>query len=127
MQIASGLLIIVVFAIITEFIVDIIKKWLPQKLLSISFVIPILSAFVGIGISLLLGLDFFAMLGFEALNKIVAQIFTGIVISAGSKVVYELIGNIQAGRYIKEEQAIIAKNKADQELAGDLLAQRYKK
>ncbi|MDL2324072.1 hypothetical protein LJC61_02820 [Ruminococcaceae bacterium OttesenSCG-928-A16] len=98
MEIVTSLLILVVFAIIVEFTVNVLKGLIPSK--AQQYITPLIqAAAVGILLALAFSLDMFAMLGFaDSTIPLVGNVITGLVISAGSVPVHELIAKLRASR-----------------------------
>ena len=102
MSVIESLIAIIMMAILVQFVVDVLKgilgewvlQWLPVKLLA---------AIVGITIALMFQLDIFAMLGFVTPYVIIAYIITGLIISAGSEAVHELIAKLRESRGIMDD------------------------
>jgi len=97
MNIITALVQIIILATLVQFITDIIKGWLPAAVLK--YATPqIISAIVGIGVALLLGIDLFTLSGYTVGNVIISQIITGIILSAGSVAIHELIAKLRESR-----------------------------
>jgi len=97
MEVLSALLQLIVLATVVQFLTDIIKGWLPEIVLK--YITPvIISAIVGISIAVMFGIDFFGMIGYVTEYLIFAQILTGIILSAGSAAIHELIAKLRESR-----------------------------
>ena len=98
MNTVTAIISILVFALLVQFITEVIKKWLPEKYKK--GVVPLLvAALFGVVIAILFSVDIFALLGFTAgygtVGAIAAQIVTGLILSAGAQAVHELINSLQ--------------------------------
>lgn len=98
MEILATVLVFVVLAMLVEFIVDVIKKVIPGDQLGQVPIPPLLSLVVGIVVAVMVQADIFAALGFHMQYAIAGWILTGIIISAGSKAVHELISKLRDSR-----------------------------
>lgn len=98
MEIVTAVLTFVVLAMLVEFIVDVIKKVIPGDQLGQVPIPPLLSLVVGIAIAVFVHADIFAALGFQMHYEMAGWILTGIIISAGSKAVHELISKVRESR-----------------------------
>lgn len=97
MEIITALISILILATVVQFITDIIKGWLPPGVLK--YLTPlIISAIIGITIAILFRVDVFAAGGYVTRYPIFAQIFTGIIISAGAPLIHELIAKLRESR-----------------------------
>ncbi len=88
---------ILTFALLVQFVVDILKGMLPAfitKYISSN----LLAAAVGVLTSFSFSLDVFKMLGYSTPNASVAYFITGLIISAGASPVHELIAKIRESR-----------------------------
>lgn len=92
--VSETILVIVVCAAIVQFLVDRVKDVVPSKVMQYVQA-PVWALAIGIVIALLFGLDVFAALGLTARWPIVAQIATGVIISAGAIPVHELIAKLR--------------------------------
>ena len=95
--IVAALGILIAFAYVVQFLTDIIKGWLPEVVLK-KFTPLHIAGIIGIAIAILLRLDFFTMIGYPPQSVLMAQIFTGIMISAGSVGIHELIAKLRSSR-----------------------------
>ena len=87
---------ILMLATIVEYLVNVIKPLLD---FNVEYPLPrVYALVVGVGLSLLVGADFFVAVGFESVNPIAAQIITGVMISGGSTAIHELIAKLRASR-----------------------------
>jgi hypothetical protein len=105
MDIITALVQIIILATLVQFITDIVKGWLPATVLKI--VTPlIISAIIGIGIALLLSIDLFTQAGYVVAYPIVSQIITGVILSAGSTAIHELIAKLRESRGGAQDEQI---------------------
>ena len=98
MDVFSTVIVFVILAMLVEFIVDVLKKVIPIKTLGPVEVPPLLSVVIGIIVAWLVRADIFAALGFVPQHEVASWIITGIIISAGSKTVHELISKLRESR-----------------------------
>jgi hypothetical protein len=102
----NELLMIIILAVLVEFIIERLKDVLPNSIGKLSLV-PYYSLVGGIGIALITKIDILANLGFETLAP-VGFMITGIVISGGSRAVHELVAKLQDSRTQQYEENVIA-------------------
>ena len=97
MEIANALVVITLFATLVEFLVNVVKDAIPALVLK--FLTPkLLALTIGILLAITFQLDIFAILGFTAQNIWVPMVATGLIISAGSVPVHELIAKLRESR-----------------------------
>lgn len=97
MEIAGTIILILIAAMVVQFAVQVIKTWLPLSVVAV--LTPQLQAAVlGVAIAVLYRLDIMAALGFQTQYALASWILTGLIISAGSEPLHELIARIRAGR-----------------------------
>jgi chromate transport protein ChrA len=97
MEIAGTIVLILIAAMVVQFAVQVIKTWLPAPVLAV--LTPQLQAAVlGIVIAVVYQLDIMAALGFQTQYAQAGWLLTGLIISAGSEPLHELIARIRAGR-----------------------------
>jgi hypothetical protein len=97
MSIITALISILILAMVVQFLVDIIKEWLPEVVLRY-FTPPLIAAAIGIVIAILFKVDVFVAGGYTSDIPIVSQILTGVILSAGSAAIHELIAKLRASR-----------------------------
>lgn len=88
---------ILVLATMVQFITEIVKGWLPDVVLKYIRP-PIIAAIFGVLVALVFNIDVFALAGYTANVPLVGCILTGIVLSAGSAAIHELIAKIRSTR-----------------------------
>lgn len=88
---------ILVLATMVQFITEIIKGWLPEKVLKY-ITPPIIAAVLGVLVALVFNIDAFAIAGYNAAVPFVGCILTGVILSAGSSAIHELIAKIRDSR-----------------------------
>ena len=97
MSTVTAIISILIFAMLVQFITEVVKKWLPEKFRSGAAPL-IIAAFFGIVIALLFKVDIFELLGYIAgygsLGAIAAQTVTGLILSAGSQAIHELLNSL---------------------------------
>lgn len=91
------LLLFVLLATLVQFLVDRIKTLIPYENIGKIALAPWYSVIVGIGLAFVVQLDFLASLGLNTISTI-GYIVTGLVISAGSAAVHELISKLRESR-----------------------------
>ena len=97
MEIITALISILILATLVQFLVDVVKGWLPEVVLRY-LTPPLIAAVFGITIALVFNLDLFAQAGYNAGVPIVANVLTGIILSAGSVGIHELIAKLRSSR-----------------------------
>ena len=100
MELAGTLALLVVLSMIVEFVTDIIKKIIPLKAIGSVEVPLIISLIVGIVVALTTRANIFDGIGVVVDPIATAYIFTGIIISAGSKGVHELVSKLRESRKV---------------------------
>lgn len=99
MEILSTIFTLVIFAVLIEFVVNVVKGLLPDPLLKWKhFNAMFIAAIIGIVLAFAFQLDVFAMLGYETSYHAISYALTGIIISAGSVPVHELISKLRESR-----------------------------
>lgn len=97
MEILTSLFTLVIFAVIVEFAVNVLKGLVPAGVSK--YITPLIqAAAVGVLLALAFGINIFTMLGYASTVPIVGEIVTGLIISAGSVPVHELIAKLRASR-----------------------------
>ena len=91
----NQIILIIMLAILVEYIVNIIKPLIPE----VNYPIPlIISLVVGVGLALIVQVDILLALGYEPINGVAGCIVTGLIVSGGSAAVHELISKLRASR-----------------------------
>ena len=98
MELMATLISFIILASVVEFITDVLKKIVPDKQIGQVDLPPLISLVVGILIAVMVQADIFADLGFQVQYALAGWILTGIIISAGSKAVHELISKLRESR-----------------------------
>ena len=88
---------IVVLAILIQFLVDRMKELLGKKIMNILRA-PIWAVVFGVLFAFMFDIDFFAILGYDSQLPVIARIITGLVLSSGSEGIHELMANLRASR-----------------------------
>lgn len=97
MEIATSLFTLVIFAVIVEFAVNVLKGIVPASVAK--YITPLIqAALVGILVALAFGINIFTMLGYVSSVPAVGAVVTGLIISAGSVPVHELTAKLRASR-----------------------------
>lgn len=92
----SLVLTVILLAILTEYLVNLIKPLFTYKG---AYPVPILIAMViGVGLSLLTKADILTALDLEPINNIASYIVTGLVVSGGSSAIHELLAKLRGSR-----------------------------
>ncbi len=96
-SIFSVLVLVIIFAVLIQFLVDRIKTILGKKLMQY---IPadILSALLGIMFAFMFQIDVFVIVGLDSSIPYVGTIVSGLIMSAGAPAIHELIANIREQR-----------------------------
>ena len=97
-EIVGALMSLIVLAAVVEFVTDVIKRMLPFDSIGKVPVPPIISLIVGVAVAILVKADMFSYLDYTVSDEYVAFIITGIVLSAGSKAVHELVRKLRESR-----------------------------
>jgi len=97
MEIGIALLTIIIFATLVQFLTDIVKGLLPEVVLRV-LKPPLIAAVLGVSLAMIFQVDIFAALGFTTPYALAAWIFTGLILSAGSSAVHELIAKLRESR-----------------------------
>ena len=97
-EVVGVLMSLIILSAVVEFVTDIVKRVLPFENLGKIPMPPLISLVFGIAVAVLVQADMFADLGFAAANVVMAYVITGVVLSAGSKAVHELVSKIRASR-----------------------------
>lgn len=97
MEVLTSLFTLVVFAVIVEYAVNVLKGIVPAG--ALKYITPLIqAAVVGILLALAFGINIFTMLGYVSAVPMVGEVVTGLIISAGSVPVHELIAKLRASR-----------------------------
>ena len=91
----NEIILILMLAIIVEYIVNIIKPLVPD----IDYPVPlILSLVIGVALALIVRIDILVALGFEPISEFAGCFLTGLIVSGGSSAVHELIAKLRSSR-----------------------------
>lgn len=85
------------FATLIQFCVDRVKEIAGEKVMAI-IKPPVWAAALGIVFSLVFSLDIFAIFGFSAALPYIAQVATGLMLSAGAVPLHELFAKLRQSR-----------------------------
>ncbi len=96
-NLSNAVTIIVVFAVLIQFLVDRVKEIVGDKAMSIVKA-PVWAVAFGVLFALMFNIDFFALIGYSTQLSIVAKIITGLILSSGSTGVHELIAKLRENR-----------------------------
>lgn len=96
-NLSNAVTVIVVFAILIQFLVDRVKEIVGDKVMNIVKA-PVWAVAFGVLFALMFNIDFFALIGFSSQIPIVAKIITGLILSSGSTGVHELIAKLRESR-----------------------------
>lgn len=96
-NLSNAVTVIVVFAILIQFLVDRVKEIVGDKVMNVVKA-PVWAVVFGVLFALMFNIDFFALIGFSSQIPIVAKIITGLILSSGSTGVHELIAKLREGR-----------------------------
>lgn len=97
--VSNAVTIIVVFAILIQFLVDRVKNLVGEKVMNIVKA-PVWAVIFGVLFALMFDIDFFALIGYSSQLPIVAKIITGLIISSGSSGVHELLAKLRESREV---------------------------
>lgn len=98
MEVATVLLSILIMATIVQFLVDVVKNAIPIIQIGPVKLTPLYAIAIGIALAVVFKIDMFAQLGFKTDQVMIAQVFTGLAISAGSGPVHELVSKLRESR-----------------------------
>ena len=101
-SLSNAVTIIVVFAILIQFLVDRIKELVGSKVMNIVKA-PVWAVAFGVLFALMFDIDFFALMGYSSQFPIVAKIITGLILSSGSTGVHELVAKLRETRVDGQE------------------------
>lgn len=96
-NLSNAVTIIVVFAVLIQFLVDRVKEIVGDKVMNIVKA-PVWAVAFGVLFALMFNIDFFALIGYSTQLSIVAKIITGLILSSGSTGVHELIAKLRENR-----------------------------
>lgn len=99
--ITQAIVMLLFFAMLIQFLVDCIKGIVGTKVMQYVKP-PVWSVLLGVTISLVFKLDFFAMFGYISGVPIVTILITGVMISAGAQPLHELIAKLRDSRTINK-------------------------
>lgn len=107
---------ILVLSTLIESLTRVIKGLLPEKLAAI-IKPPLLAAGIGILLSTIFQIDLFILLGLQSPTPSIAHILTGLILSAGSSALHELLAKLRESRLDQypEPQNGIYKEKIDED------------
>lgn len=88
-SLSNAVTIIVVFAILIQFLVDRVKELVGDKVMNIVKA-PVWAVAFGALFALMFDIDFFALMGYSSQLPIIAKVITGLILSSGSTGVHEL-------------------------------------
>ena len=97
MELTAALLAIIIMATLIQFLTDIVKGLIPEKGLAI-IKPPLIAAVLGVVIAILFQVNLFEVLGFSTHYAMAAWVITGLMLSAGSSAVHELIAKLRDSR-----------------------------
>lgn len=101
LAISQAIAVILLFAILIQFCVDVIKGIVGEKVMGF-IKPPIWSLVLGVAFAFMFSLDFFAMFGYISSIPIASTILTGLIMSAGAVPIHELLAKLRESR-IQEE------------------------
>lgn len=96
-SVSNAVAIIMVFAILIQFLVDRVKEIVGDRVMNIVKA-PVWAVAFGVLFSLMFDIDFFALLGYSSQFPIIAKIITGLILSSGSTGVHELVAKLRESR-----------------------------
>lgn len=104
MDTAASFVAVIFFAAVTQFLVDRVKEIVGPTVMRYVKP-PIWAVLIGVLLSFLCRVDFFDMLGYPVVNETVGYILTGLIVSAGSIPVHELVSRLREGRSSGQAEA----------------------
>ena len=90
-SLSNAVTIIVVFAILIQFLVDRVKELVGDKVMNIVKA-PVWA------VAFMFDIDFFALMGYSSQLPIIAKVITGLILSSGSTGVHELVAKLRESR-----------------------------
>lgn len=96
-SLSNAVTIIVVFAILIQFLVDRVKELVGDKVMNIVKA-PVWAVAFGALFALMFDIDFFALMGYSSQLPIIAKVITGLILSSGSTGVHELVAKLRESR-----------------------------
>lgn len=96
-SLSNAVTIIVVFAILIQFLVDRVKELVGDKVMNIVKA-PVWAVAFGALFALMFDIDFFALMGYSSQLPIIAKVITGLILSSGSTEVHELVAKLRESR-----------------------------
>ncbi len=91
----NNIVMIILLAIIVEYIVNLIKPLMPET----NYPVPlVISLVIGIALAVVVKADILTAVGFNPEYLIISYIVTGLIVSGGSTAVHELIAKLRASR-----------------------------
>nr|DAR98987.1 MAG TPA: holin [Caudoviricetes sp.] len=96
-SLSNAVTIIVVFAILIQFLVDRVKELVGNKVMNIVKA-PVWAVAFGALFALMFDIDFFALMGYSSQLPIIAKVITGLILSSGSTGVHELVAKLRESR-----------------------------
>jgi divalent metal cation (Fe/Co/Zn/Cd) transporter len=96
-SLSNAVTIIVVFAILIQFLVDRVKELVGDKVMNIVKA-PVWAVAFGALFALMFDIDFFAFMGYSSQLPIIAKVITGLILSSGSTGVHELVAKLRESR-----------------------------
>ena len=91
----NNIVMIILLAIIVEYIVNLIKPLMPET----SYPVPlVISLVIGIALAVVVKADILTAVGFNPEYLIISYIVTGLIVSGGSTAVHELVAKLRASR-----------------------------
>lgn len=96
-SLSNAVTIIVVFAILIQFLVDRVKELVGNKVMNIVKA-PVWAVAFGTLFALMFDIDFFALMGYSSQLPIIAKVITGLILSSGSTGVHELVAKLRESR-----------------------------
>jgi hypothetical protein len=96
-SLSNAVTIIVVFAILIQFLVDRVKELVGDKVMNIVKA-PVWAVAFGALFALMFDIDFFALIGYSSQLPIIAKVITGLILSSGSTGVHELVAKLRESR-----------------------------
>lgn len=96
-NVSEMILLILTFAALIQFLVDRVKELVGSKVMNVVKA-PVWATVFGVLFALMFSIDFFEVFGYTSQMPVVAKVITGLILSAGSTGVHELIAKLRESR-----------------------------
>ncbi|MCD7812152.1 MAG: hypothetical protein LUG91_09960 [Ruminococcus sp.] len=100
-NLSNTVVIIVVFAILIQFLVDRVKEIVGEKVMGVVKA-PVWAVAFGVLFALMFDIDFFVLIGYNTEFPLISEIITGLILSSSSTSIHELIAKLRDERKVWE-------------------------